>query len=96
MAPSGPVLPALRADGGAAAGVSRLIVAAYALLFLITIHKLEYFLNAKIIGTQINARSWELLGAMLLMESLFGIPGVIAAPVFYAYVKTELTGAGLV
>ena len=73
-----------------------LTTAAAALLFLITIHKLEYFLNAKIIGTQINARSWELLGAMLLMESLFGIPGVIAAPVFYAYVKTELTGAGLV
>ncbi len=33
---------------------------------------------------------------MLAMESLFGIPGVIAAPVFYAYIKTELTDAGLV
>lgn len=67
-----------------------------ALLFLITIHKLEYFLNAKIIGSQINARAWELLTAMLLMESLFGIPGVIAAPVFYAYIKTELATVGLV
>ena len=67
-----------------------------ALLFLITIHKLEYFLNAKIIGAQINARAWELLSAMLVMESLFGIPGVIAAPVFYAYIKAELTQAGLV
>ena len=67
-----------------------------ALLFLIVIHKLEYFLNAKIIGSQINARAWELLTAMLLMESLFGIPGVIAAPVFYAYIKTELSTAGLV
>jgi predicted PurR-regulated permease PerM len=45
---------------------------------------------------QINARAWELLGAMLVMEALFGIPGVIAAPVFYAYLKTELSTAGLV
>lgn len=67
-----------------------------ALLFLITIHKLEYFLNAKIIGSQINARAWELLTAMLLMESLFGIPGVIAAPVFYAYIKNELSAVNLV
>ncbi len=71
-------------------------IAMIALLFLITIHKLEYFLNAKIIGSQINARAWELLTAMLLMESLFGIPGVIAAPVFYAYIKNELSAASLV
>ncbi len=73
-----------------------LAIAVIALLFLITIHKLEYFLNAKIIGTQINARAWELLSAMLIMESLFGLPGVVAAPVFYAYIKTELVAAHLV
>jgi predicted PurR-regulated permease PerM len=67
-----------------------------ALLFLVTIHKLEYFLNAKIIGTQINAKAWELLTAMLIMESMFGIPGVIAAPVLYAYLKTELVTLGQV
>lgn len=73
-----------------------LTTAMLSLLFLVTIHKLEYFLNAKIIGMQINARAWELLGAMLLMEAVFGIPGVIAAPVFYAYLKTELAIAELV
>jgi predicted PurR-regulated permease PerM len=67
-----------------------------ALVFLITIHKLEYFLNAKIIGSHINARAWELLAAMLVMESLFGIPGVIAAPVLYAYIKKELADRALV
>ena len=67
-----------------------LTTAVMALIFLVTIHKLEYFLNARIIGTQINARAWELLAAMLVMESIFGLPGVIAAPVFYAYIKTEL------
>jgi predicted PurR-regulated permease PerM len=66
------------------------------LLYLMTIHKLEYFLNARIIGQHINARTWELLTAMLVMDSIFGIPGVIAAPVFYAYIKKELTDRALV
>ncbi len=71
-------------------------VAVGSLLFMIVIHKLEYFLNARIIGSHIQARSWELLTAMLVMESIFGIPGVIAAPVFYAYLKRELMERRLV
>lgn len=71
-------------------------VAIASLVFLVTIHKLEYFLNAKIIGTHIDARAWELLAAMLVMEAVFGVPGVIAAPVLYAYLKRELDEAGLV
>jgi predicted PurR-regulated permease PerM len=73
-----------------------LSTAGLALLFLVTVHKLEYFLNAKIVGTKINARAWELLSAMLVMEALFGIAGVIAAPVFYAYIKSELSQAEMV
>jgi predicted PurR-regulated permease PerM len=71
-------------------------VALASLVFLVVIHKLEYFLNAKIIGTQIHARAWELLIAMLAMEAAFGLPGVVAAPIFYAYAKGELTDRGLV
>jgi len=71
-------------------------VAISALAYLILIHKLEYFLNARIIGTQIRARAWELLIAMLLMESVFGAPGLIAAPIYYAYLKRELEGAKLI
>ncbi|GAA4028466.1 AI-2E family transporter [Actimicrobium antarcticum] len=66
------------------------------LVFMILIHKFEYFLNAKIIGRHIDARSWELLVAILMMEAVFGIPGIIAAPVLYAYVKRELREVGLV
>ena len=66
------------------------------LAFMVVLHKLEYFLNARIIGAKINARSWELLLAMLVGESLFGMAGVIAAPVFYAYVKKELTARELI
>jgi len=73
-----------------------LSTALLALLFLVTIHKLEYFLNARIVGAQINARAWEILAAMLVMEAVFGIPGVIAAPVYYAYLKSELSRAALV
>ncbi|WP_145137532.1 AI-2E family transporter [Pseudomonas duriflava] len=64
--------------------------------YLVTIHKLEYFLNARIVGGQINARSWELLLAMLVFESAFGLPGLVAAPIYYAYVKSELIRAELV
>jgi predicted PurR-regulated permease PerM len=67
-----------------------------ALAFLVIIHKLEYFINARIVGSQIQASAWELLLAMLVMEATFGLPGVIAAPVFYAYLKSELTGRGWV
>ncbi|WP_434778802.1 AI-2E family transporter [Neisseria sp. Ec49-e6-T10] len=66
------------------------------LIFLVVIHKLEYFLNAQIIGAHIHARTWELLIAMLVMETIFGLPGVVSAPVFYAYLKEELRAAQLI
>ena len=71
-------------------------VALGSLLFLIIVHKLEYFLNARIVGTQIRASPWELLLAMLIMESAFGLPGLVAAPIYYAYLKDELAARGLV
>lgn len=71
-------------------------IASLSLAFMVIIHKLEYFLNARIIGGQINAKSWELLVAILVMETLFGLPGLVAAPVFYALVKKELRDLGLV
>ena len=71
-------------------------VALASLVFLVVIHKLEYFLNARIVGGQINARAWELLLAMVAMEAAFGLPGVVAAPIYYAYLKDELKARGLV
>ena len=71
-------------------------VAMGSLAFLVVVHKFEYFLNARIVGARISARSWELLLAMLVMEAAFGITGVIAAPVYYAYLKQELIDSGLV
>jgi predicted PurR-regulated permease PerM len=71
-------------------------MAAISLAYMVIIHKLEYFLNARIIGSQINAKAWELLTAILVMEALFGLAGVAAAPVFYAYIKKELSDRDLV
>ena len=65
-------------------------VALGSLLFLVIIHKFEYFLNARIVGGQIGANAWELLIAMVLMEAAFGIAGIVAAPIYYAYIKSEL------
>lgn len=66
-----------------------------ALVFLVLVHKLEYFLNARIVGSQIHARAWELLIAMLVLEALFGLPGLVAAPIYYACLKQELEARGL-
>ena len=66
------------------------------LAFLVIIHKLEYFLNARIVGGQIRANAWELLVAMLCMEAAFGLPGIVAAPIYYAYIKSELRAREMV
>jgi len=71
-------------------------IAGASLAFLVIVHKLEYFINARIVGSRINASAWELLFAMLVMEAAFGLAGVIAAPVFYAYAKAELVARKLV
>lgn len=65
-------------------------LAAICLGYLIVLHKLEYFLNTKIMASQIQSRPWEILVALILAESAFGAPGLIAAPMVYAYIKAEL------
>jgi len=66
------------------------------LFFLIGVHKTEYVINAKILGKQTNTAAWELLAVMFVGEAVFGIPGLVAAPLYYAYVKKELQAARLV
>ncbi|MPW45499.1 AI-2E family transporter [Acinetobacter guerrae] len=70
--------------------------AGIALVYLVLIHKLEYFLNADIVGQRINAKAWELLIAMLVLQAIFGLGGLVAAPIYYAYFKNEMKQAGLI
>jgi predicted PurR-regulated permease PerM len=71
-------------------------LALFSLAFLALMHKAEYFLNAKIIGKHTQTKPWELLISMMVMESAFGMPGVVAAPIFYAWLKRELRNQGLI
>ena len=65
--------------------------ALWAFLFLVVIHKLEYFLNSKIIGDRIQTPVWLTLLGLILGERLMGIPGMILAPVVLHYLKVEMT-----
>jgi predicted PurR-regulated permease PerM len=64
-------------------------MAALALGFLVLIHKLEYFLNSKIIGDRIRNPVWLTMVGLVLGERLMGIPGMILAPVVLHYVRAE-------
>ena len=60
-----------------------------ALVFLIVLHKGEYFLNSKIVGDRIQNPMWLTLIGLVLGEKLMGIPGMILAPVILHYIKVE-------
>lgn len=64
--------------------------------FLVGVHKLEYVVNARIVGNRIGAQAWEIFLAIVVFEVAFGVPGVVLAPIVYAYVKGELRDRGLV
>ncbi len=72
------------------------IVGLSCLAFLILIHKAEYVINAKVVGHRTQMSVWELLTAMFVAEAVFGPAGLVAAPLFYAYLKKELHAVGLV
>lgn len=59
------------------------------LIFLIALHKFEYFLNSKIIGSRIRNPMWLTLIGLVVGEKLIGIPGMILAPVILNYIKVE-------
>ncbi len=71
-------------------------VALASLVYLVVVHKLEYFVNAKIVGSRIHAQAWEVIAAMIVMEVAFGTTGLVLAPILYAYVKGELLERGWV
>jgi predicted PurR-regulated permease PerM len=64
-------------------------MALMSLVFLVVIHKLEYFLNSKIIGHRIRNPLWLTLLALVLGEKLMGISGMILAPVVLNYIRME-------
>ena len=64
------------------------------LVFLVVIHKAEYAINARVLGKQTNTAAWELLAVLFVGEAVFGLPGLVAAPLYYGYAKKELQASG--
>ena len=54
------------------------------LVFLVVLHKLEYFLNSKVIGDRIKNPMWLTLLGLIIGETLMGIdmsgPGARSGP----------------
>ncbi len=71
-------------------------IAVAMLAYLVLIHTAEHFMNAVIIGRAVRSRAIELLPAMLLGETLFGVAGLVSAPILYAWAKRELEALGWV
>src|SRR5205814_8726849 len=66
-------------------------VAIGALIFLVVVHKLQYFLNSKIVGARIRNPIWLTLFGLIIGEKLMGIPGMILSPVVLNYLRVEMS-----
>jgi predicted PurR-regulated permease PerM len=66
-------------------------LAIFALIFLVVVHKLEYFLNSKIIGARIRNPIWLTLIGLIIGEKLMGVPGMILSPVILNYIRVEMS-----
>jgi predicted PurR-regulated permease PerM len=59
------------------------------LVLLVGVHKLEYFLNSRIIGGIVRLPMAVSLGSLIFCEVLFGIPGLILAVPLVLFVRQE-------
>jgi len=59
------------------------------LIMLVGVHKLEYFLNSKIIGGIVHLPMAVSLGALIFCDVLLGIPGLILAIPLALFVRHE-------
>jgi len=64
--------------------------AAFALVFLILIHKSGYFVYGRVLGSSMKVPMWQTLLAILIGEVVMGVPGIILAPTLLHYAKEEL------
>ena len=62
-----------------------------AFIFLVVVHKLEYFLNSKIVGARIRNPIWLTLIGLIIGEKLMGVPGMILSPVILNYLRVEMS-----
>ncbi|PIR15972.1 MAG: permease, partial [Elusimicrobia bacterium CG11_big_fil_rev_8_21_14_0_20_64_6] len=65
-------------------------LATFGLGYLVVIHKLEYILNSRIVGSSIDTPMWMTLLGLIVGEAMMGVPGVLLAPALLHYVRAEL------
>lgn len=61
-----------------------------ALLFLVVIHKAEYLILSKALGAETGTQIWELLIVLFAGQILFGMVGMVTAPILYTFIRGEL------
>lgn len=71
-------------------------IAIASLIFLIIIHKLEYYINGLILGKEININLFETIIAMVIFEGIFGFTGLFIGTLIYSYIKIELKTLNLI
>jgi predicted PurR-regulated permease PerM len=59
-------------------------------VFLVVSHKLQYFLNSRIMGSRINMPMWQVLASLLIGEAMMGFTGMILAPALLFYAREEM------
>lgn len=62
-----------------------------ALGFLVLIHKAEYFLNSRIVGSSLRTPMWQTLLGIFVGELVLGVPGILLAPAALHFVREELS-----
>lgn len=66
------------------------LIAVASLTFLVLVHKSEFIINAWVVGGKTSTAVWEMLLAIFICETLFGVAGIVAGPLYYAYLKQEI------
>src|SRR5258708_36391758 len=65
------------------------------LVFLVLVHKLEYLINSRIVGGETDSQAWEILMAILIGETAFGVAGVVLGRATYPVVARGVREAGM-
>lgn len=60
------------------------------LAVLVVIHKAEYLIISKALGAETGTRVWELLIVLFAGELIFGMPGMVCAPIIYTFIRAEM------
>jgi predicted PurR-regulated permease PerM len=65
-------------------------LALIALVFLIVMHKVQFFLILHVVGDSLKSPMWLILLGIVVGELMLGVPGIVLAPALLHYLRVEL------